>query len=458
MGVEKTIETLEGENGMTTKENAASDSEPIQDGALQTIDRKNSVADTFQEKKRKETDTPMLEEQKSKIELAQPSIRLGDVLDHIQALLTTYIKLPSKDSAMLIAIWIAETYCYRQFQYCGYLSIRSATPRCGKSQLLGLIARLSAENPPVTSFPTAAVLYRNPRKILVMDEVDQLRNQDKDTFGAVLSVLNSGFERGAVIERLEKGRGDKFEVKSFDVFGPKAIAGIERLADTLADRTFAIVLKRVRERMPRFRADRLKEELSEIREHLTLWMNEHEEAISSTYANLPTTLEILKGFDDRFQDIAEPLCTLAMLADEERPEGPSILDSLSKGLMMTISRREPTGREGAFQAFLDLVGPLVSYKPYKGDGKTDRFISTWQLLQKCQDHPDLSWLESGAALAGLLRSFDLSPISNGQERGYRLTRDGYDEWRERYPKPQLDQQAGPIDQGEGGALPQVVNH
>lgn len=434
------------------KENAASDSDPIQDGEERKQLVKENLAKDSPEYKTEEEK----EGEEKQPEGSEAQNRLGDILERIQGLIKTYIKLPSEELAMLVAIWVAGTYCYKSFQYYGYLSIRSATPRCGKSQLLKMISLLSAENPPVTSFPTAAVLYRNPRKILIMDEVDQLRDQDKETFGAVLSVLNAGFERGAVIERLEKGKGDKFEVKAFEVFGPKAFAGIERLADTLADRTFAIVLKRVSDRMPRFRADRLMEEIIEIRELLSLWVGEHEAAVISTYANLPTTLEVLKGFDDRFQDIAEPLCTLAMLADQERPEGPSILSKLATSLIASIVRREPTGREGAFQFFLDLVEPIISRRPYKEEDTGMRFISTQHLLQKCQEHPDLSWIESGAALAGLLRRFDLTPINTGHERGYRLTRQWYGEWRNRYPKQLIDvTESKQHDEKE--ELPQFMN-
>ena len=36
-------------------------------------------------------------------------------------------------------------------------------------------------------------------------------------------------------------------------------------------------------------------------------------------SNLPDELPQLREFDDRFQDLAEPLLVIASLADEERP-------------------------------------------------------------------------------------------------------------------------------------------
>ena len=359
-------------------------------------------------------------------------LKLGDILDHIANVITRYITLPSDGLAMLIACWIAGTYTYERFEYFGYLAIRSATLRCGKSQLLKLIALLCPGTPPVTTSPTASVLFRNPRKIIILDEIDQLRNQDKDTFGAVMSVLNAGFEKGSVVERMEKGGKDGFQVQPFKMYGPKALAGIEQLADTLADRTFAIVLKRSPTRPPRFRPDRMEDELQGIRQDLASWMHAHGVIIGAAYRNLPDSSPVLEGFDDRFQDIAEPLVVLATLADAERAEGPKILDGLRDGLTAAAISREPSGREEAIHNFLDLADSLVNRHDVK-------FIPTEELLEECGHCPELSWIQNGSGLAGLLKKFDLKSSSNGRRRGYRIRRSWVDEWRTHYPKPLTDE-------------------
>ena len=360
------------------------------------------------------------------------ALQLGDVLDRIVNVITRYITLPSDGLAMLIACWIAGTYTFERFEYYGYLAIRSATLRCGKSQLLKLIALLCPGTPPVTTCPSAAVLYRNPRKIMILDEIDQLRNQDKEAHGAVIGVLNKGFEKESVVERVERKGGDGFQVESFDVYGPKAIAGIEQVADTLADRTFAIVLKRSPTRPPRFRADRMASALENIREDLTLWMERHGESVTKAYQALPDSSPVLEGFDDRFQDIAEPLLVLATLADEERPNGPKILDGLHKGLRAAAISREPSGREEAIHDFLDLADSIIN-------GHDVKFIPTEELLGECGQCPELSWIQNGGGLAGLLKKFDLRSTSNGKRRGYRIRRSWVDEWRSHYPKPPTDE-------------------
>ena len=131
---------------------------------------------------------------------------LADLLEEIALLIRRYIQLPAPDLALVIACWITLTYLYQRVQYCGYLALRSATPRCGKSRLLRLIALLARGEPPITTMPTAATLFRTTREVLILDEVDRLRNADRDTFGDVLAVLNAGFEHGATVERVEKVR------------------------------------------------------------------------------------------------------------------------------------------------------------------------------------------------------------------------------------------------------------
>jgi hypothetical protein len=59
--------------------------------------------------------------------------RLADLLDQVAHLIEIYIKLPIKALSLLVACWIVLTYTYTNFRYCGYLALRSATPRCGKT-------------------------------------------------------------------------------------------------------------------------------------------------------------------------------------------------------------------------------------------------------------------------------------------------------------------------------------
>lgn len=353
--------------------------------------------------------------------------RLAVLLDEIEALILKYVAVPDTHLAMLIATWVANTYTFEQFQYCGYLALRSSTPRCGKSRLLKVVAPLANGTPPITMNPTGPCLFRSTRPVLILDEVDSLRNKDKEKFADVLAVLNNGFEKGAVVDRLVPTKAGGHFTRSFPVYGPKALAGIEALADTLADRAFMIQMQRTPARMPRFNGRRLADTFQRIRKGLEAWAVSHGADMESAYDNLPDELPELSGFDDRFQDIAEPLVVLASLADAERPEGPKVLARLLAGLSAAAGRREPSSRERGLLAFLDIVRDFLN-------DSEEVFIATSELVSKCEEREELAHIESGKALARFLKHFDLRPGYNSEKtiRGYTVTAAWVAEWSGRY--------------------------
>ncbi len=351
--------------------------------------------------------------------------RLADLLDTIEQMISKYVLLPAPGLATLVAAWIAGTYCFELFHFYGYLALRSATPRCGKTRLLRLTALLANGAPPITISPTAAVLFRSTRKVLILDEVDRLRNADKESFGDVLAVLNSGFERGGTVERVEKAKGGAWEVKEFQTYGPKAFAGIESLADALADRAFMVKMERTPDRMPRLNVRHLQDTATEIRQDFELWAALHESDVLHAYDDLPDELDNLRDFDDRFQDIAEPLVILAILADAERPAGSAVLPRLLEGFRVAAGRREASSRERQLVAFLDLADELLTLE-------RERFVPSEELVAACGKIEDLSTIESARRLKGFLAHFDLRPSSNGKQRGYHLSTEWVDTWRARY--------------------------
>ena len=351
---------------------------------------------------------------------------LADVLDEIEFLLRQFVKLPNPVLAMLIAVWIAGTYTFKAFRYCGYLALRSATPRCGKTLVMRILSQLANGSPPITSTPTPAVLFRSTRPVLLLDEVDKLRNADKEKFGEVLAVLNCGFEAGAKVDRCNK---QTLKVESFSVYGPKALAGIEGLADTLADRSFQIQMERSSQRTPRLNLRKMDELFVQLREGLQSWADAHEAQMQDMYDDLPDELACLEGYDDRFQDIAEPLIVIATLADAERPEGTAILPRLLDGFKAAAGRREPSGREKQLTAFLEIAATKLGIEE-------EKFVRSAELLADCAEIEDLAFIETGRKLAGMLKHFDLCPAFNHAktERGYWVTKSWVETWRGRYAK------------------------
>ena len=102
-------------------------------------------------------------------------VRVADEIDRIILLIQHYTALPNNDLAVLLACWIANTYTFQHFRYCGYVALRSATPQCGKTRLLRLIGSLAKGNRKPIAFPTAAVIFRCGWEVLLLDEVSRTR-------------------------------------------------------------------------------------------------------------------------------------------------------------------------------------------------------------------------------------------------------------------------------------------
>jgi len=353
-----------------------------------------------------------------------PEPRLSSLLAEIEGLFLTYVELEQKELATLLAIWIVQSYALECFAFCGFVSLQSASPRCGKSRVLDLLSFLLADSPMVTTHPTAAVLFRSKKKTLVLDEVDGLRNKDKDAHGDLMSILNCAFKRGAVVERVAKTK-EGFVVEQHDAYRAVALAGLEKLSDALTDRAFVIRMKRADHRMPRLNPRALEDKFRTLKSKIWEWVDARKDEIEELYAGLPNETPQLAGRDDRLQDIAEGLLTIALLADTESPQA-NFTTKLIAAIDSIDNRRERSNREEQLLAFLEIA------QTHLGESG-EVFIETHTLLENCQDTESLSWIESGRKLSTFLKHFDLCPFKkSGKVRGYQITAEWVEEWGKRY--------------------------
>lgn len=376
-------------------------------------------------------------------------MRLADELEQIEALIHRYVELSDSALAMLIAVWIANTYTFECFDYCGYLHIQSATPGCGKTTLLKVLRHLATGKPPILTAPTAAVVFRTQKdvKVLFIDEAERLRDHDKENFGTLLAVLNAGIEKDGQVIRLKKNRRDDYDPRAFPVFGPKGLAGLEDLAATLESRCFHVQMQRAVTRVDRFRSRKVEQAAKPIRDHLKQWATGQRESLKAVYDKIVQTersIPELKGYDDRLQDLAEPLMVLASVADAERPEGPLIAPRLIEGIKAASGDRSPTGKERDIVAFLHGARLLL-------DGQDRAFVTARDLLTTCQETPGLSGLEDAQSLAVFLKLFGLASRSNGTCRGYELRREWVDDLSKRYsPRAETPRTPDTSDGSTGG--------
>ncbi len=330
-------------------------------------------------------------------------------LDALADFFARYVVLRDRRTALWIAAWTLATWCYRAFRVFPYLSIRSAEKRCGKSRLLGLLARVCFNASPVTAHPTEAHLYRSAARtggVQLFDEVETLRG-DKDRFDALITVLNVGFERGGVVTRLEK-RGERFVEEPYEVYAPRVLAGITGLKDTLEDRALSLFMLRKRRNEPVARVNRATDaETQALRDQCALACLTRIGDILLAYDLTPAALE-REGIDDRAVDLWGPLLAIAFVADME--EGGDRSRQILDAVRDLGSLRAADAEAGTTARLLEA---LEAIRAELGETQAPA-----ELLEALRARPGWDWLKSTRRLAGLLNPLGIvrQQLWNGGQR------------------------------------------
>ena len=136
-----------------------------------------------------------------------------ELLVDLQAYFSRFAVFRDRRIPLLLAAWTLGTYCYRVFRLFAYLALRSPDKRCGKSRVLDLLSLVAFNASSRVVHPTEAQVFRGPSRnggTLLLDEIEALGRADRDTYAGLLAVLNSGFEQGGSVPRLEKTATRKF--------------------------------------------------------------------------------------------------------------------------------------------------------------------------------------------------------------------------------------------------------
>lgn len=356
------------------------------------------------------------------VEPYEGDVNGAELLAEIEERLRKHIVFgdPEKQS-YACALWVLATWCMDSFNFSPYLMITAPEKRCGKSQLLGLLAKLS-KKPLETGNLTAPVLFRLAQKhhpTMFIDEADSFLSKDEDLQG----VIKCGIERGkALVFRLEKSPNGTFTERHFDCFGMKAISGIsaKNISDTITDRCITIELRRklTTEIKPKVR-DVPKEFWSVLNAKCSAFAVEAGDWLKKHRPVIPTTIS------DRDADKWEPLISIADYLDYAYPneKSPDYYGDKAKRYAEILSNTDtdmPVNQE----LLADIRDVLND--PWKATEKA--YILTCDLLQALNANPELRWCTfnygkemTSRQLASRLRNFGIKP----QPIKHELNKRGY---------------------------------
>jgi hypothetical protein len=288
---------------------------------------------------------------------------LAAYLADVERFLVRYAAFPSPHEAPTIALWIAHAHRVDHFETSPLLAITSAEMRSGKTRVLELL-ELLVPNPYRVIMPSEAVVYtvlaQRPRPTMLLDEADAIfAPRMAERYEGLRAILNAGNRQGNPVLRVKLG-GRRREVEAFDVYGPKALAGIGDLPTTVADRAIPIRMKRRArgETVERFRERIARHEAAAIIFPLLAVPLVPDVPL----ADIPTEL------NDRAADSWEPLLLLADAAGGAWPPrarqaalalSGDVDDELTVGIRLLSDIRDAFGEKpGDHLPTTDLLGYL----------------------------------------------------------------------------------------------------
>jgi len=356
----------------------------------------------------------------SSVTPAQAAAPLDAMLASVITFLRRFVVV-TDDQAVAIALWAMHTHALDAFDCTPYLQITSATKRSGKTRLLEVLEPLVAR-PWLTGRTSAAALVRKvdaESPSLLLDETDAAFGGEKEYAEALRGILNSGYRRSGKAT-VCVGQGANITARDFSTFSAKAIAGIGKLPDTIADRCIAIQLRRrtTDEPCERWRERDGHVQAASLRDQLATWAAHALEVLRDARPALPASL------GDRQADVWEPLLAIADLAG---------LDWSHRARHAAIALAGSVEDQDISVELLHDIYQVFSETPLG-------FMSSKQLVEKLVEMDDRPWAEwrhgkpiTPRAVADRLKTFGIvpKPSTSGSARGY--YRDRFEDAWTRYP-------------------------
>ena len=258
-------------------------------------------------------------------------VTVSEVYKKTHNFINDYIFFTSPAHGKFLSVWVIGTYIFKIFRYYPYIWL-NAPKQSGKTLLMEILKELSF-NGDLSSNASESAIFRDVHNNLItmfLDEVEKLSKQDMEKYGAIMTILNTGFSASGSVKR-SGSQKQNFTIQRFSTYSPKAFAGIKEIDDVVQDRTIKINMLRKKpgEVAKRYKvSDALVRSQKVIRNELYIFGLQYAREISTTYNNHSDTLKV-KHLENRELDIWEPIFTIASVIDKENGNS-DLTDSLTQ--------------------------------------------------------------------------------------------------------------------------------
>jgi hypothetical protein len=253
-------------------------------------------------------------------------------LSKIIHLIDGFLEMDHDSEIVVPAAWALATWFSRVFLTFPRLDVRGERGS-GKTKLLSILSGTSL-NGILRVCPTPAVLFRlaeSLRATLCLDEIEGLGKEDRRE---ILAIINQGYKVGGRVDRCE---GDDQSLRSFDVYTPIALAGIQGLNRVTEDRAITLVLRRAKDRK-RLNAEvnPSDQQFIELRDLCYRLALSRWQQVADTQAQLVFP-DWLNG---RERELWRPLLAIGTVAEQEEPSLGVVQD------LLTFAREQGEERAG----------------------------------------------------------------------------------------------------------------
>lgn len=365
---------------------------------------------------------------------------VGRLYQRIHHYICRFVFFVDPRQGVYLALWVMGTYLFRVFHNYPYVWV-NAEKGSGKSLLLEILASISFNGQHVVN-PTEATLFRTVHAdavTLCLDEIESLRDRDKDAYGAIMGMLNSGYCKSGQVQRTE-GAKSGYKVRTYSTYSPKVMASINEINDVLQDRTVRIALlrKKESEKVERYRNTKELLDLQKrLRDDLYCFGLTYAPQLAALYENSEQDICGLEHLSNRELDIWEPIFVLANVVEGSAPEL-GVLDD-----MAAFSRQSGEYKRGE-NASVNETGRLLSVllpmledlraSITEGEALLFEAKSVFDYFQKTDE---FSWLEKRNSLTTRLKKVNVLSTqkrinSNIREYFYIVNPGGIRDFAERF--------------------------
>ena len=370
------------------------------------------------------------------VDAPRPRLDLPGYLDAVEAFFRRYVACPSEHEPVALALWVAHAHLVDQFETSPILAVTSAEMRSGKTRTLDCL-ELLVPHPFRVVTPSEAVVYtvlaQRPRRTMLLDEADAIFGpRTAERYEGLRAILNAGNRQGTPVLRV-KLEGRRREVDEFDVFGPKAIAGIGKLPDTVSDRSIPVRLKRRApgEMVAKFRRRTADAEAAAIRSEL--------EGVT-----VVTDVTVPEELHDRAADSWEPLLAIADTAGGTWP-------ARGRLAALALSSSDDTVASHGMRLLADIRDAFDDLE----------HLPTVELLRRLHNLDEAPWADwygkalTARGLAKLLEPYQVGPLlrrlAGDRRRGY-FRSDFTDAWNRYVPLQEPVTTVTTVPAGANGTL------